>query len=291
MPDQRLVARIFMAHAASLLLPVFIARRNLRGFFHSFEATVAQIDNMTRGVVILSIHDRWYHSHGHSDFQLARAFARYLPVLFVNSFGMRVPRRGSVSAPITRVQRKVKSAARRFVFPDAEYPRLAVATPVSVPIYSGLLGKANCTLVESQVRRFCSRARIHAPIILVSVPTYGPIAMRLPRETLFYNRSDLHSAFQGINVEHIRRCEETLLQSADAVLYVSDYLFHAERQKVTSAILLGHGVDKELFKPAGPTSAEFEGMPHPRAGFFGELRERSVDFALIAAVARLCPSI
>ena len=39
MPDQRLVAHTFMAHAASLLLPVFIARRYLRGFLHSFPAS------------------------------------------------------------------------------------------------------------------------------------------------------------------------------------------------------------------------------------------------------------
>ena len=39
MPDQRLVAHTFIAHAASLLLPVFIARRNLRGFLHSFPAS------------------------------------------------------------------------------------------------------------------------------------------------------------------------------------------------------------------------------------------------------------
>src|SRR5258708_35319745 len=39
MPDQRLVAHTFMAHAASLLLLVFIARRYLRGFLHSFPAS------------------------------------------------------------------------------------------------------------------------------------------------------------------------------------------------------------------------------------------------------------
>jgi hypothetical protein len=39
MPDQRLVAHTFMAHTVSLLLPVFIARRYLRGFLHSFPAS------------------------------------------------------------------------------------------------------------------------------------------------------------------------------------------------------------------------------------------------------------
>ncbi len=176
--------------------------------------------------------------------QLARAFARYMPVLFVNSIGMRFPRRGTVSAPITRVVRKVKSAARRLQFPDSALPNLAVATPMS-----------------------------------------------LPREALFYNRSDLHSAFEGIDVELIREREEMLLQGADAVLYASDYLFRAEQYRVKRAILIGHGVDTELFRPEGLPSKELDDLPHPRVGFFGELRQRSVDFDLIVSVARLCPSI
>ena len=107
--------------------------------------------NIGRGVVILSIHDWWYHSHGHSDIQLARAFARHMPVLFVNSIGMRVPRRGIVSAPLTRIVRKLRSAGRRFQFPDSAVPNLAVATPASLPIYSGAFSKIISSLVLSQI--------------------------------------------------------------------------------------------------------------------------------------------
>jgi glycosyltransferase involved in cell wall biosynthesis len=223
--------------------------------------------------------------------QLARAFARYVPVLFVNSIGMRPPRRSTVSAPITRIVRKLKSAARRLQFPDSTLPNLAVATPASLPIYSGSLGKANISLVESQVRRFCSRARIPKAIVIVSIPTYAPVAMNLPREALFYKRFDLHSAFVGIDVDLIREREQMLFQGADAVLYANDSLFRAEQYRGKRAILIGQGVDTALFKPDGLASKELEDLPHPRVGFFGELRERSVDFDLIVSVARLCPSI
>jgi glycosyltransferase involved in cell wall biosynthesis len=246
---------------------------------------------MSRGVVILSIHDWWYHSHGYSDMQLARAFARRMPVLFVNSIGMRFPGKGTVSAPAARILRKVKSTARRFRFPDPALPNLAVATPISFPIYSGSFGRLNLSLVAAQVRRFCSRAHISKAIVLVAIPTYAPVAMRLPSEVLFYKRSDLHSAFEGIDVGLIREREEALLQNADAVLYASDYLFRKEQARVKCAILIGHGVDTALFKPDGLVSRELEGIPHPRVAFFGELRVRSVDFDLIGSVARLCPAI
>ena len=39
----------------------------------------------SKGVIFFSIFDWWYHSHGHSDFQLALAMAESQDVLFVNS--------------------------------------------------------------------------------------------------------------------------------------------------------------------------------------------------------------
>ncbi len=203
---------------------------------------------------------------------------------------MRFPRKGTVSAPTAGIVRKIRSAARRLQFPDSTLPNLAVATPVSFPIYSGPFGRLNTSLVAFQVRRFCSRAGISKAIVLVTIPTYASVAMNLPSEALFYNRSDLHSAFEGIDVEFVREREEMLLKGADAVLYASDFLFRAEQCRVKHGILIGHGVDTALFRPEGGASKELDDLPHPRVAFFGELRERSVDFDLVASVARLCPS-
>jgi hypothetical protein len=112
-----------------------------------------------RGVVILSIFDWWYHLHGHSDIQLARAFSTRMPVLFVNSIGMRFPRRGTTTSPARRIVRKVRSAARALKVPEPTTRSLAVGTPVALPIYSGVFGRLNSSLVEYQIRRFLAEAK------------------------------------------------------------------------------------------------------------------------------------
>jgi glycosyltransferase involved in cell wall biosynthesis len=246
---------------------------------------------MPPGVVILSGNDWWYHSHGFSDIQLARAFARRLPVLFVNSIGMRFPRQRSASAPLGRIARKFRSAAHRLQFPDRALPRLAVSTPASIPAYSGLVGELNSSMVSWQISRFCAKANISDPIVIASIPTYAKVALSLRRTALFYKRSDFHSAFVGVDTRLIGELEETLFQHADAVLYANEYLFKAEQRRTKKGILIGHGVDRSLFQPEGLAAADLKDLPRPRVGFFGELRDRCIDFELIAAAAHLLPSI
>jgi glycosyltransferase involved in cell wall biosynthesis len=242
------------------------------------------------GVVILSIFDWWYHSHGHSDIQLAHAFAKRFPVLFVNSIGMRAPRRGTATAPLRRIGRKLRSMARPLQFPDPN-EKLAVASPIAWPAYSGIAGRINIAAVQVQVRNFLAKLNIQNPIVVVTVPTYAPVALGLPRKALFYNRSDLHSSFPGANERMLRGYEDRLFCHADAILYASEQLFRSEVALVKRAVLVGHGIDNGLFTPEGEVAPEIDHLQRPRVGFFGELRGRSVDFALISAVARLCPSI
>jgi glycosyltransferase involved in cell wall biosynthesis len=244
-----------------------------------------------RGVVILSIFDWWYHSHGHSDMQLARTFSRRMPVLFVNSIGMRLPRRSTATAPMRRIARKLGSTARLLKFVDPAL-NIAVLTPVALPIYSGIWGTLNTASVEWQIRFFLKKLDISNPIVIVTVPTYAPVGFNLRREALFYNRSDLHSEFAGVDQGMVRKCEELLFLGADAILFANEQLFRSEKDKIARrAVLIGHGVDADLFTPAGSIAPELSDLPRPRVGFFGELRDRAVDFNLIASVARLCPSI
>ena len=111
-----------------------------------------------RGVVILSIFDWWYHSHGHSDMQLALAFSRRMPVLFVNSIGMRFPRPRTATAPMRRIARKLRSATRLLKFAGPSL-NIAVLTPVGLPIYSGSLGRFNAASIQSQIRIFSKEAQ------------------------------------------------------------------------------------------------------------------------------------
>ena len=46
------------------------------------------------GVICFGGEDWWYHNRGHFDMQMMRELSRRVPVLYVNSIGMRVPKVG-----------------------------------------------------------------------------------------------------------------------------------------------------------------------------------------------------
>lgn len=244
-----------------------------------------------RGVVCLSIFDWWCHSHGHSDFQLARALARRMPVLFVNSIGMRAPHPGRVTSPMRRIARKVLSTIRFMKFADRA-SSLTVLTPVSAPIYGGPIEFLIRKLLAFQVSTVCRALGLDRPIIIVTLPTFARLAFCLNSERVLYYRSDRHSAFEGVDEDLVRASEKLLFERAHAVLYSSQTLFDDERASLDGrALLVGHGLDATLFSPDGPAAPELRGLPRPRVGFFGDLRSRSLDFDLIAGTAKLCPSI
>jgi glycosyltransferase involved in cell wall biosynthesis len=243
------------------------------------------------GAVFLSIFDWAYHSHGHSDFQLARAFARRTPVVFVNSIGMRAPNARHTTAPLRRVGRKLASMARRRSTPASGENVTAIST-VFAPVYGGLLGRANQNIVRRQIAGHLKKAAMARPVLIVTCPTFVPVARSMDRSALIYNRSDNHSAFPGVDRALIDGYVDQLLRASDLVLYANDDLFERERSLVGErGCLIGHGVDTVSFSPDGPRSAELEALPRPRVGFFGDLRVRALDIDLIASAAAALPDV
>ena len=50
--------------------------------------------------------DWWYHNRGHFEIQMMREFSKYIPVLYINPLGMRIPKIGKGNAFIQRILRK-----------------------------------------------------------------------------------------------------------------------------------------------------------------------------------------
>jgi hypothetical protein len=246
---------------------------------------------MMTGAVILSIFDWWTHSHGHSDIQLARAIARRMPVLFVNSIGMRAPNSANASAPLARIARKLGSVGRPLTFPDPRLP-LAVMTPLPLPLYAGHFEAQMTSIVAAQIRAGCRRLGLKNPTVIVTLPTFARVALRLPRAGVAYYRSDRHSAFAGADAARIGQYEDLLFSNAQAILYSSSSLFEEEAPRLGGrAHLIGHGTDTAKFRPDGAEAPELAHLRRPRAGFFGDIRRRALDLDLLAAVADLCPDI
>src|SRR5215470_16759658 len=67
------------------------------------------------GVVCFGGADWWYHNRSHYDLQMMRELSQRMPVLYVNSLGVRVPRISEGSMFVKRMLRKLKSLTRGFV--------------------------------------------------------------------------------------------------------------------------------------------------------------------------------
>lgn len=237
--------------------------------------------------------DWWYHNRAHSDFQLMTRLARTRKVLLINSIGMRMPTPGKSAAFWSRVRRKIGSMSKALKRPVPELPDYSVLSPILFPLYGSAIGRAlNAKLVESQVRIAMRRARIVDPHVFVTIPTALPIARRLSKSSLIYNRSDKHSAFGEADASLIGSLEDSLLADADLSLYVSRELMREEADKRRGdAVFLDHGVDLDRFRPVPEAGwpARLRAIPGPRIGFFGGLDDYTVDFDLLEEVARELP--
>lgn len=237
--------------------------------------------------------DWWYHNRAHSDFQLMTRAARQRKVLLVNSIGMRMPMPGKSPLPFRRIWRKFKSMLRNVARPLPETPNYVVMTPVLFPFYGSARSRAfNAALVRWQVQRQARRMGMQRPHIIVTVPTAWEVAKDMERSSLFYNRSDKHSAFSEADTGLIKYLEGQLFANADGVLYSSRAFLDSERHLTgTRAHFLDHGVDTRHFAPR-PRTGKLTGLgiPRPIIGFFGGLDDYVVDFDQLECIARERPS-
>lgn len=237
--------------------------------------------------------DWWYHNRAHSDFQLMTRLAQTRTVLLINSIGMRMPLPGRSTVFFKRVLRKAHSMLKLLRRPVPELPNYWVMTPFLLPFYGvGWVRRLSGWLVRLQVGLAAKRIGIERPNIFVTIPTAYPIAKRLDRRALIYNRSDKHSAFSEADQTMIRGLEDGLLRDADLVLYVSRELEADETSQTGErAYFLDHGVDANHFRrrDSEDEPADLARIAHPRIGFFGGLDDYTVDFDLLERVAREIP--
>lgn len=237
--------------------------------------------------------DWWYHNRAHADFQLMTRAARSRTVLLVNAIGMRMPLPGRTSHPFRRMGRKLRSMAKLVRRPLPDVPGFHVFTPVLFPFYGVPWARAlNARLVRAQVNIVARLIGIRDAIVFVTLPTAWDVVRGMRRRRLVFNRSDKASEFPEADRAAMAALESELLRESDTVLYVSHALMEEERSLVGErGYFLDHGVDLERFDAAKGDGepAELQGIPHPRVGFLGNLRDHLVDFDLLERLARDLP--
>lgn len=246
------------------------------------------------GVICFGGEDWWYHNRAHYDMQMMREFSAHVPVLYVNSIGMRVPTVTEGGMFFRRVIRKLKSFSRGTV---RVRDRFSVQSPVVIPGRRGMA--ISGWLLPRQVRRAARRMGIQRPLVWVACPPGIEAAEALDPVGLVYQRTDRFETYEGVDRDLIRSFHERLRAKADIVLHCSRHLHHAEVDDMPQAVFVDHGVDFTDFVAAGdhPDAAGAEAprgihqIPGPRVGFVGDVDSAVFDHELLLGVARRLPEV
>ncbi len=267
------------------------------------------------GVICFGGEDWWYHNRGHYDMQMMRRFARRVPVLYINSIGMRTPSVGEGAMFFTRIARKLRSLRRGAVTVE---PGFTVYSPFAAP--GGLGATLNPMLLPRQIRRAASRAGITKPMVWVACPPGATVVDQLKPVGVVYQRTDRYERFKGVDPELIAGFDEYLKKRADVTIFCASLLFEEERDGCAAAFFADHGVDYDRFANAGQCAtavertgetpvplarntggtpvplaasepADVRDLPRPRVGFVGGIDSHTFDPGLFVEVARSLSNI
>ena len=106
-------------------------------------------DSPCDGVVAFGGIDWWYHNRGHSECQVMTRLASEMPVLWINSIGMRAPAPGKTELPWRRYMRKLKSTLKG-LRRDPE-SGMWIYSPIFVPRYTDGWLRVNGVLLGLQI--------------------------------------------------------------------------------------------------------------------------------------------
>ncbi len=210
-------------------------------------------------------------------------------VLWVNYHASRRPT--ASSSDLLHLARKLGQVLRGVTHPRKN---LYVLTPLVIPLPgSAWAGRLNRALLIGQIRLVLAQLRVGPLQIWSFTPDVSYALGHFGEEKTVYYCVDDHASFSGYDREQVIRDEADLCRRADLVVTTSTALQEARRSLNPNTVLVPHGVDYEHFSKALsnalPAPADVAGVPHPRLGFFGLIRDW-VDLDLLAEVARRRPA-
>jgi len=236
------------------------------------------------GVICFGGEDWWYHNRGHYDMQIMRQMSTRMPVLYVNSIGMRTPSPGEGRMFFSRVRRKMRSMRRGLV---SVGDNLWVYSPFIVPSKLGIaLGGP---LVSRAVRAAAARRGITRPLVWVACPTAAGLLESLDPAAVVYQRTDRYECFKDVDADRIVALDGWLKARADLTVFCSTALYEAEAEDCRRATYADHGVDFDRFVAATVQPPDMEDLGRPRVGFVGGIDAHTFDAELFLNVARQLP--
>lgn len=262
--------------------------------FVSGEGLPAATTRLYDGIVCFGGLDYWYHNRGHYDIRLAVELSKILPVLYINSIGMRTPSVSEGGMFWKRVKRKLASFSKGLVRVDK---RLSVMSPIALPkLHGTALGRR---FLARQVRRAARKVGIERPLLWVACPPAMYAVDRIPFESFVYQRTDRTELFPGAPTETIRALDHAAKARADVTLFCASLLLAEEGPACRSTAFVDHGVDYARFSAAGMAAdapgyeepEDVRGIPRPRVGYVGSFDAVTFDPELLNALAAARPDV
>lgn len=242
------------------------------------------------GIICIGGSDWWYHNRGHFDFQVMRRLARSMPVLYVNSLGVRIPDPSNPTEFFGKISRKLTSLSRGVVNVENGF---WVFSPISIPGEAGR--KVSGFALAPQIRHAARRAGITKPLLWMHCPAGAGLAADLKPVATVMQRTDRFEAFPEGDPVQLTRQIDTIRKSAELVIYCAPHLMAEEEGQVSRQLLVTHGVDVETFVAEGskkaPAPADVAAIPGPRVGFIGGIDAHTFDPDLFVSVAKRLPAI
>lgn len=247
------------------------------------------MDQERLSIVCFAGCDWWYHNKGLFCSQVMKKLAKDYRVLFVNSLGVRIPSFRKDRNAAKKIVRKLRSILR---FLRKVNNGMYVLSPISLPLGSFFGRKLNAYSVFLQVKLVSVLLRIRKPVVYIGCPPALEVIKRFGRKYLIYERTDFFEEMPGANKSYIASLDDELAKSADLVLYVNTALWRQGMNKNKNSLLIGHGVDFNLFANAVKSKhvpEDIAKIPKPIIGFFGDISDKTSDMALLEFVAESLP--
>lgn len=219
--------------------------------------------------------------------QMMKQWSNKVPVLYINSIGMRPPSPSEGIMFFKRLLRKLKSLMRGLVKIS---PGFMVFSPFTTPSLRN--HKMGRDLLEWQIKKVIKKLGFKSPLIWVACPPAISVIKNMDYAGLVYQRTDRFEAFQGVNQELIKSCDHDLKKLSDLTLYCSSSLMNEDSESTAKAFFIDHGVDFDYFKNAGMQNHlpnDVKEIPRVRVGFIGGIDSHTFDPELFKEVAARLP--
>jgi len=240
------------------------------------------------GVLCFGGEDWWYHNHGHIDLQMMREFSNRVPVLYINSLGMRIPKASQNSAFLKRIIRKLKSISKGYIRIRNNFSVLSL---LSIPGYNQTLFIKN--LMIWTIKQSIKKSGMKNPIIWVALPSCEFLLDSIPNQLVLYQRTDRFETEDDVDYNKARKLDLDLKKKADLTIFCTRHVFNEEKHECKEVLFLDHGVDYIDFKKAGdmrqkPVELQVEGIKKI-IGFVGGLDPITIDQNLIIEIVKALP--